>query len=303
MAYFKRGNWGYNPYKKWSGSYNKKRYYRNGVKNTALRSIRAANTQNSTINFAFKINYAFTAKYNKTDETGVAAINVYDVLMKSENFLNMRNMYDQVKVNGVQVRINVTDAATAISDVNAIKSINVVTAWDKTGLSIEDCELYDTNGDLISLLEYDTAKAVTYQNKIGSRITGYGSIKKGLLNSYQKFTRYGSCYPNTNNEKSLYIPTRIFNVFDNGINSQTTKHQIATDYADGPVNDFLSNPNPVIPFENVSIPWKPTLLVGVFRTGIDQTSHVVTQYDDCDIVVFNAEFTVPCTFKGLKGDR
>lgn len=303
MAYFKRGNWGYNPYKKWSGSYSKKRYYKNGVKSTALRSIRAANTQNSTINFAFKVNYAFTAKYVASEEKGVAAINVYDVLMKSENFLNMRNMYDQVKVNGVQVRINVTDAATAISDVNAIKSINVVTAWDKSGLSVEDCELYDSEDTLISNLEFDTAKAATYFNKIGSKITGYGSVKKGLLNSYQKFTRYGSCYPNTSNEKGLYIPTRIFNLFDQQIDTVSTKHYIATDYSGGPVNDFLANPNPVIPFENVSIPWKPTLLVGVFKTSINQSTNVVTQYADCDSVVFNAEFTIPCTFKGLKGDK
>ena len=72
-------------------------------------------------------------------------------------------------------------------------------------------------------------------------------------------------------------------------------------YSDDVINDVISNPNPCIPFENVSIPWKPTLLVGVFKTNIN--GNTVEQYGSCETVVFNAEFTLPCTFKGLKGDK
>lgn len=289
---YRRRSYNYLPYK---------RGYSNGTKRRAVQTIKAANTQNSTINFAFKINYAFTAKFDSSSGKGTAAINVYDVLMKSENFLNLRNMYDTVKVNGVNVRINVTDADTSISDVSAIKSINIVTAWDKSGLSVGECEFYDSSNNVITDDDYDTGKAATYLNLIGSKVTGYGSIKKGLLNSYQKFTRYESCWPTTNNEKSLYIPTRMFNDFQTGLDTSTTKVAISGDYTDNVVNDVLSNPNPCIPFENVSVPWKPTLLVGVFKTKINGTS--VEQYGSCETVVFNAEFTIPCTFKGLKGDK
>ena len=293
MVWFRRGNWGYNPYKKYKYGYSNK--------SRAVRSIRAANAQNSTINFAFKINYAFTAKFTKATGTGVAAINVYDVLMNSENFLNMRNMYDSVKVNGVNVRINVTDADTTIQTVSAVKSINVVTAWDKSGLSPSECEFYNSNGDVINESDFDTDKAISYLNTIGSKITGYGSLKKGLLNGYQKFTRYEKCWPTTNNEKSLYIPTRLFNNFVTGLDTVTTKYGISGDYTDQVVNDIIVNSNPCIPFENIAVPWKPTLLVGVFQTSIN--NNVVDQYADCPTVVFNAEFTIPCTFKGLKGDK
>jgi len=289
--YYNRNNYNY-----------KRNYYKNnGVKKRAIQSIRASNTQNSTINFAFKINYAFTARYDSSSERGVAAINIYDVLMKSENFINLRNMYDSVKINGVNVRINVTDAATSIQEVSAIKSINVVTAWDKTGISIGECELRDAENNVIVPEGFDTDNATKYCNLIGKKITGYGSLKKGLLNSYQKFTRYESCWPTTNNEKSLYIPTKIFNEFETGFDASSSLYTISGDYSGSPVNDVLSNPNPCIPFENVTVPWKPTLLVGVFKTTVG-TNGAITQYADCDTVVFNAEFTVPCTFKGLKGD-
>ena len=45
----------------------------------AIQTIKATNNQNSTINFAFKVNYAFTASYDSSTGTGVAAINIYDV--------------------------------------------------------------------------------------------------------------------------------------------------------------------------------------------------------------------------------
>lgn len=295
MVFFRRGNWGYNPYKKWSTQ-------GNGVKRRAVQTIRAANSQNSTINFAFKINYAFTASFAKSSGTGTAAINVYDVLMKSENFLNMMKMYDSVKVNGVNVRLNVTDYTVQASEQAAIKTVNVVTAWDKSGLSVQECEFYEASGtDIIETPDYDTKKAVYFRNLLGSKVTGYGSIKKGLLNQYQRFSRYEKCWPTTNNEKSLYIPTRLFNDFVTGQDIATTKYQISGDYTDQVVNDILANPNPCIPFENVAVPWKPTLLVGVFKTNINNNN--VDQYGDCDTVVFNAEFTIPCTFKGLKGDK
>ena len=184
-----------------------------------------------------------------------------------------------------------------------IKSINVITAWDKSGISPEDCDFYDDESNKILEDEFDSEKAVTYINKIGEKITGYGSVKKGLLNSYQKFTRYEKCWPTTNNEKSLYIPTKMFNFFNSGYNATDGTVSISGDYTDQCVNDILSNPNPCIPFENVSVPWKPTLLVGVFLTSYDSTNHNITQYGTCQPVIFNAEFTIPCTFKGLKGDK
>lgn len=280
----------------------KKKWYPYNNKGRAIQTIRAGNNQNSTINFALKVNYAFSAKYDASTDKGVAAINIYDVLMKSENFINLKNMYDSVKVNGVNVRINVVDANSSVANVNAVKSINVCTAWDKSGLSLSDIVFLDANGDEIINNTFDTNKAISYYNTIGKKITGYGSVTKGLLNQYQKFTRFEKCWPTTLQEKGCYIQTDLFNDFTTGHDAINSIETISGDYSDQIVNSVLAQPNPVIPFENMSVPWKPVLLVGVFKSTIDETTHAVTQYGNTDEVLFNAEFTIPCTFKGLKGD-
>ena len=174
----------------------------------AWKTIKEANNTNSTLDFAFKINYVFTARYDSAYRTGTAAINVYEVLLKSENFRNMMRNYDQVKCNGVTARINVTDVAGSIATTgnNFVQAINVVTGWDKTGLSVVpigsgddyvgDVRFFDTtspaNPSIDNAIEGsdfdgDTA-AVAYINTLGTRVTeGYGA-KKGLLNTpeYQR---------------------------------------------------------------------------------------------------------------------
>ena len=198
----------------------------------AWKSIKEANKTNTSIDFAFKINYSFVANYEKDTNTGVAAINCYDVLFKSENFRNMMKNYDQVKINGVTVRLNVTDYQTTGSQSGSIQTINVITGWDKTGLSVVrsfsdnesvgDVEFYDDlaggSAHLIAGDNFDdnTKPAKGYRNIIGNRISeGYGA-KKGLLNNYQKFSRYESCFPSTIEEKSQYVPTANFTTYSTG---------------------------------------------------------------------------------------
>lgn len=320
-----------NGYKK---SYKKGGQYKKGYKpyynkpqsliSRAWKSIKEANNVNTALDFAFKVNYVFSARYDPTTKTGVAAINIYDVLFKSENFKNMMKNYDQVKVNGVTARINVTDAnlTLATGGNNFIQAVNVVTGWDKTGLSVipigadtdysGDVRFFNTTSptDLsidsaIEGADFDDATdgvAVAYCNTIGSRITeGYGA-KKGLLNSYQRFSRYESCWPSSMDEKCCYIPTANFNYYTTGVNSQTGLCQISGDYSAMCVNDQLNIQNPCLPFEQPSIKWKPTLLVGVFKSQVEN-SGVVVQYGECPTIIFNAEFTIPVTFKGQKGDK
>lgn len=278
--------------------------YGNGVIRKAKKSIAQSNNSNSSIDFAFKVNYAFAANYDSANETGVAAINIYDVLLNSENFVNMKSMYDLVKVNGVQVRINVTDADLTLSNAGSVKSINIVTGWDKSGLSIQDCNFYsgDDGTSLLTIEDYDSQNATFFENTVGKNVAnGYG-CKKGLLNSFQRFSRYESCWPTTNNEKSSYIPTSTFNYYISGETATSGKKQISGDYSNQPVNDQIALAIPNTPFETPSLPWKPTLLVGVFKSEVGAQGQI-TQYGSCDRVLFNAEFTIPCTFKGLKGNR
>jgi hypothetical protein len=296
----------------------------NSVVSRAWKSIKEANKSNTQIDFAFKINYAFNAFYKPEDTTngnpkgiGVAAINVYQVLLKSENFKNMMKNYDQVKVNGVTCRLNVCDATATLGNIGAIKSINVVTGWDKTGLSVVrsigddnvgDVEFYSTAlGDGVDPIEpgdFDdaTKHPLYFRNLIGARLAeGYG-CKKGLLNSYQRFSRFESCFPSTMDEKTSYVPTSNFNEVESGYNYENGAITISGDYKDGSVSDLLTIPNPCLPFEQLGFNWKPTLLVGVFMSNYDGTANKVIQYGACDNVIFNGEFTIPVTFKGQKGD-
>lgn len=306
-----------------SGGYYSKPYNKTqqSLISRAWKSIKEANNVNSTLDFAFKINYAFVANYTSSNQSGVAAINIYDVLFNSENFKNMMKNWDQVKVNGVTCRLNITDYSVAAST-----CVNVVTGWDKTGLSVIplSTKTIEENGgyggdvwffsstnpnegnaptvdQAILAGDWDDPEhpAKAFINRIGRKLTeGYGA-KKGLLNSYQRFSRYESCWPSTMDEKCCYIPTANFAKY----NTMPTTNNISTitsTYSDQCVNDQLAVANPCIPFENPNIKWKPTLLVGVFKTTVN--AGVIEQYGDCTNVVFNGEFTIPVTFKGQKGD-
>lgn len=268
MAYGYNTGYNYNPY---AVSRRRSR----STMSRAMRSIREANSSNSSIDFAFKINYVFTASYDSTTKMGVAAINAYDVLLKSENFRNMMKNWDEVKLNGVTARLNVTDALVSLGSVANVKSINVITGWDKTGLSKNDVNFYEglsTNSGVILEEDFDTTNALSYVNTIGPRVgQGYGA-KKGLLNTYQRFSRYESCWPTTMEQKGCYIPTANFNEYNSGIDSNTGLTQISGDYSGQNVNAQLAQPNPCIPFENSSIKWKPTLLVGVFSTTVGRNA-------------------------------
>lgn len=295
------------------------------VVSRAWKSIKEANKTNSTLDFAFKINYAFTVRYDGKSnaggsDAGVAVLNIYDILQKSENFQNMSKSWDQIKINGVTCKLNITDGMTTFTQgADAWKTINIVTGWDRTGLTpSSDIVFYErAQGNLepneISQDHWDdpTKKCYSYKNVVGSRLSeGYG-CKKGLLNQYQRFNRYEKLFPETLDEKCCYVSCGNINEFNGGYDVVSSMINLTGDYSDMSVMGILSSPNPAIPFEQPSIKWKPTLLVGAFRTTVTTstdpdtsvTSTVLTQYGPVDPIVFNGEFTIPVTFKGQKGDR
>lgn len=256
----------------------KKNYYSKPYNKTgsnliarAWKSIKECNNSNSAIDFAFKINYAFTACYNSHDRTGVAAINLYEVLAQSDNFNNMIKNWDQVKINGANVRLNICDAILNYADVSQIKSVNVVTGWDRTGISLNNVDFLSNDGNLIPENEWSTTTSKFYRNTIGPDVAnGYG-CKKGLVNSYQRFSRYESCFPSGMEEKSCYVPTSTLESYapEENKDPNTSILQIIQKFENQTINDQLTQSNPCLPFEG-SIKWKPTLLVGVFSTTIQR---------------------------------
>lgn len=307
-GYKKYNKYGWNTYKKSSS-----------VVSRAWKSIREANKSNSALDFAFKINYAFSVMYSGEGEggnKGVAVINIYDVLQKSENFQNMAKSWDQVKINGVTVKLNITDGSTTFSEANSFRTVNICTGWDRTGITPgTDADFYSktvTPGEqgheptityeLIDRDNWDNTSATNFINTIGKRITeGYGA-KKGLLNQYQRFNRYESLFPETLDEKCCYVSCGNINDYVTGYENSVGRATISGEYSAMSVMAQLSSPNPAIPFENPGIKWKPTLLVGAFRTTVGAAGEI-TQYGEVSPIIFNGEFTIPVTFKGQKGDR
>lgn len=302
----------YNKYNKYSWNTFKKS---NSVVSRAWKSIKEANKSNSSLDFAFKINYAFSVMYSGEGEggnRGVAVINIYDVLQKSENFQNMSKSWDQVKINGVTVKLNITDGSTTFSEANSFRTVNICTGWDRTGITAgTDADFYSrtTSGDppvvnyeIIDRDDWDNNAASHFVNTIGKRITeGYGA-KKGLLNQYQRFNRYESLFPETLDEKCCYVSCGNINDYVSGYDNDFGRATISGEYSAMSVMAQLSSPNPAIPFENPGIKWKPTLLVGAFRTTVGVAGEI-TQYGQVSPIIFNGEFTIPVTFKGQKGDR
>lgn len=303
----------YNKYNKYNWNTFKKS---NSVVSRAWRSIKEANKSNSALDFAFKINYAFSVMYSGEGgggNRGVAVINIYDVLQKSENFQNMAKSWDQVKINGVTVKLNITDGSTTFSNANSYRTVNICTGWDRTGITAgTDAEFQSKNStggqnpvvtyENIERENWDSGTATHFVNTIGKRITeGYGA-KKGLLNQYQRFNRYESLFPETLDEKCCYVSCGNINDYVTGYDNTYGRSTISGEYSAMTVMAQLSSPNPAIPFENPGIKWKPTLLVGAFRTTVGQAGEI-TQYGEVEPIIFNGEFTIPVTFKGQKGDR
>ena len=296
MAFFRRGNWGYNPYKKWGSSSTKRR----------RGNFKAAKQTRDAMNFVIKCNYAFSAKYipkdanNNVVEYGTAVINIYEVLRSNSQFSNFAALYDQIKVDGIKVKLNVADAATTAAQINAIKTINIVTAWDRTGISKDQVDFFDIAGDKIPEVDYDTSGANSFKYKIGKGIVNGTGNNKTILNNYQRWSSNPYLYPSTSEEKGCYLSTSNFAPFLESVNYNTCANTVNSANDATPISELFNNANPCIPFESPSCKWKPTLMVGVFKTGLDGESYAVDNYQECDPVVFNAEFTIDCKFRNMK---
>lgn len=280
-----------------------KRKYYSGMKGRTIGQFKAAKKGQDVMNFVVNSNIVFSANYNNDDNTGVAVINMWDVLRRNSNFNSMKNMYDQVRIDGIKVNLNVTDAATTLNDITGIRNITIYTAWDKTGLSQDQAMFYgsDEGKTLIEPDEYDNTQVISYKNTIGSGIVNASQQTKSNLNSYQRWKQYLSCYPTLAQEKQQYLSTADIREFIKDPNSVSNYKYLSEDLNLN-VNEIMNCSNPCSPFENTNIRFKPTLYVGVFKntiTGNNENARVL-QYGNCDSVIFNAEISMSLTFKNMK---
>ena len=113
----------------------------------------AANQQRDTTTVVINTNVSFDCGQTMVEifndrgdkgwfDTGCAAINVYDVLRKSDYFNQFSSIYDQVKIESIKAKIIATNWATSkeesqaeeINEVIKAKSYIIVTAWDRSCL-------------------------------------------------------------------------------------------------------------------------------------------------------------------------
>ncbi|ORX44060.1 hypothetical protein BCR36DRAFT_302417 [Piromyces finnis] len=95
-------------------NYPSKSGYGSSLKKRTYSQYRQSKQGNDSLSFVVNCNHVFSAFYNPSDESGTACINVWDVLQRNSNFASLKNMYDQVRIDGLRVKLSVTDAVTSI---------------------------------------------------------------------------------------------------------------------------------------------------------------------------------------------
>lgn len=303
-------------------------------KRRAIGNYRAAIKQqdktdvNLNISTKFK---AFEGTVGLEDKSvGVYALNIWDLLRRSDFYKSYANMYDQIKINSIRVKLTPvmfrTHSTTNTVANSFYSSYTVVTAWDRTGLSEKQLLLYrdperpkekdigtgvDDGGLYVQLAAKDVA---TYSSAI---------TKSMSPNSNTAIIR--TLYPSTIAEKGLYINTadlqEWYDGFDGNknrwygiadprwvsgdqdvnvpttIQGQTTTLQIPPYYLNE--SQFYEK-NPSTLHESAQFPFKPTLLVGLLNESYavrDSEGNLVTINP---LAEFNLEADIGVTFRGLR---
>lgn len=289
------------------GGFRRSRFSRSsGLRRRARGNMRAANQQSDTSDVVINLMTKCKAGVTGTTDNpnlGTSALNVFELLSKSDFFDSYSNMYDQFRITSIKVKVtpvswktygqfNIpwkTDQAhegdplpPAENDANYDypQAITVVTAWDRTGL------------DSTQYTHDDAGHTQTIT--IGDAITTYSSAKSQQLVAGATFNCIRYLYPSSQQEKSLYFSTNDLKqqlADDPGAVWYQTD-TVAAGYDSQYITNIASNPN---------CPFKPTFLVGILAVDkpiwgetIEQTQHKIHP------VIFNLEFDIGVTFRGLR---
>lgn len=226
---------------------------------------------------------------------GVAAINIFDLLRKSSFYQSYANMYDQFKID--RIRIKLTPSSFSFNSQSKVYgSYTVVTAWDRSGLSDEQLLINTSN-------RYDqtfgsgsnstTRTQGVYLNLSADDIATYSSAitKPVTAGANSSITR--SLYPRTTQEKGFYVNTADIDQWYDGIGENNNWYGVRNQYGTesnsvtvtdvgsqqgqvpvyGTINVIDSKAvhrNPAFIGESPTIPWKPTLLIGLLNKPVEE---------------------------------
>lgn len=270
---------------------------------------------------------------------GVYALNIWDLLRKSEFYQSYASMYDQVKINSVKVKLTpiswniqtANDPAIA-NEINynvntQYKAITIVTAWDRTGLSEEQIKIVTNNVKEVGDDENPNGVGIIGTNAdddglyviMTDDVATYSSAVTKSLSFGNSFSHTRMLYPSSMAEKSFYANT-------SDLDQWYTEYDISKGrfigierpgavfgenmYDDENLNDQIigylkktpaCESNPAFLLEDSTIPFKPTLLIGVqspYKESVVNALPVTTTIQNP--ITFNAEVDVGCTFRGLR---
>lgn len=240
---------------------------------------------------------------------GILAVNIFNVLKKSDFFNCYAPMYDQFKIDGIKVKLTPVKWPPELDNPAKFQNCNaftIVTAWDRSGLSAN--QFRQIKKDVMSADQVlDYAWYVTFTDE--APLTSYSSAISRSVNRNSSCNIVRYLYPSTAQEKGQYLSTNslenVATLIDNP--DPTTFTSIC--YVPGSDQNNTKE-NPCFWLESPSIPFKPTLLVGVLaaedptysfvaatnsnRPSVDGYHNLINE------VKFNLEFDIMVTFRGLR---
>ena len=336
------------------GGFNSRRRYARGnysgrrwgsSSRRARGNMRAANQQNDisnvTINMMKKIKTGVTSMVvdEKELEIGTCALNIFELLKKSDFYNSYSNMYDQFRINRIQVKVtpitwqtyNQFNLPNKFNIESAASNEDAMTTGESTGNPVypgeevmgtfnDHYQAPVTNNEVVEK-RYIVPQALTivtawdrtgldstqikkvgdlYYTTIGDAISTYSSAKTTQLVAGANFNCVRYLYPSSQQEKSLYFSTT-------DLVDQIAAPNVADKwYQIRPVADPNYQTSKITNLQtDPNCPFKPTFLIGVLK--VDSLRHPDGQGNNPEVtmgqiypVTFNLEFDIGVTFRGLR---
>lgn len=256
---------------------------------------------------------------------GVTAINVWDLLRKSSFYQSYANMYDQIKLDRIRIKLTPSSFTLSGSSTN-YNNYTVVTAWDRSGLSEEQLTINTENTyDPLFGSSPGNENQGLYIKMSAEEIASYSSAVTKPVNSGANSTIIRTLYPRTTQEKGLYINTADIDEWYQGLNPENNNwygvknklaiqsqglevtvpnNQTRTVALAGTLNVIDSKAvarNPCFIGESPTLPWKPTLLIGLLNKP-----YQIATGDNNQMTTINPKMTlyveadIGVSFRGLR---
>ena len=256
----------------------------------------------------------------RTVNAGTYALNVWDLLRNSEFYQSYSNMYDQVKIN--RIRIKLTPKSYTISSDNSYKAFTICTAWDRTGLSAEQLTLVNTQyitqqdgNDTAVIIGNPGNSDGIYVTTTAEDVATYSSAINKSLNPNTNTSIVRTIYPSSLAEKSTFVNTADLDNWYSGFSkgryygirnpkavlggSVSSNGNNFAVYPLEVISSNLRDTNPSYLLESPSFPFKPVLLIAT----MDKTINSDDDEDQDLSISFNIEADVGVTFRGLRKAR